>query len=78
MAVPRTSLRGFLTHAKTTLRAAIGTSQKITVVIGNESAGEIGCGFGLCPLLMRVRPGFHVMFSSIRLSTVHVTAQNGF
>ncbi|KAF1936351.1 DHH phosphoesterase [Clathrospora elynae] len=38
MVVPRTSLRGFLTHAKDALRAAIDSSQKITLVIGNESA----------------------------------------
>lgn len=40
MAVSRNSLRGFLTSAKAALRAAIDSSQKITFVIGNESAGE--------------------------------------
>lgn len=40
MVVPRNSLRGFLTHAKGALRAAIDSSQKVTLVIGNESAGE--------------------------------------
>jgi exopolyphosphatase len=39
MAVPRNSLRGFLAHAKTSLRTAIDSSQKVTLVIGNESAG---------------------------------------
>jgi len=38
MAVPRNSLRAFLTHARGALRSAIETSQKITFVIGNESA----------------------------------------
>ncbi|KAB2110428.1 hypothetical protein AG0111_0g774 [Alternaria gaisen] len=38
MAVPRNSLRGFLTHARGALRSAIEASQKITFVIGNESA----------------------------------------
>ncbi len=41
MAVPRTSLRGFLTHARSALRAAVETNQKITFVIGNESAGKL-------------------------------------
>jgi exopolyphosphatase len=40
MAVPRNSLRGFLAYAKTSLRNAIDSNQKITLVIGNESAGE--------------------------------------
>ena len=39
MAVPRNSLRSFLVLAKETLRNAIDQSQKITFVIGNESAG---------------------------------------
>lgn len=39
MAVPRNSLRGFLAHAKSSLRTAIDSSQKVTLVIGNESAG---------------------------------------
>ncbi|KAH7067894.1 DHHA2 domain-containing protein [Paraphoma chrysanthemicola] len=38
MAVPRTSLRGFLVYAKNALRDAIASSQKVTLVIGNESA----------------------------------------
>ncbi|KAF3039030.1 Exopolyphosphatase [Didymella heteroderae] len=38
MAAPRNSLRGFLTHAKTALRSAISSNQKVTLVIGNESA----------------------------------------
>ncbi|KAH5079596.1 hypothetical protein HBH95_084150 [Parastagonospora nodorum] len=38
MAVPRNSLRGFLAHAKSSLRAAIESSQEVTIVIGNESA----------------------------------------
>lgn len=38
MAVPRSSLRGFLAHAKTALRSAISSNQKVTLVIGNESA----------------------------------------
>jgi exopolyphosphatase len=39
MAVPRTSLRNFLVQAKSTLRTAISQGQKVTLVIGNESAG---------------------------------------
>ncbi|KAH7413891.1 DHHA2 domain-containing protein [Phaeosphaeria sp. MPI-PUGE-AT-0046c] len=38
MAVPRNSLRSFLAHAKGALRNAIESSQKVTLVIGNESA----------------------------------------
>lgn len=33
-------LRGFLTHAKSALRTAIEQGQSVTLVIGNESAGE--------------------------------------
>lgn len=44
MAVPRTSLRGFLAHAKGVLGEAIDYGQKITFVIGNESAGEHDSG----------------------------------
>ena len=40
MATPRNSLRGFLTHAKNALRSAINSNQKVTLVIGNESAGQ--------------------------------------
>lgn len=39
MAVPRSSLRGFLSYARTALRTAINSKQKVTFVIGNESAG---------------------------------------
>jgi len=35
-----TSLRAFLGHAKSTLRAAIEKKDQITFVIGNESAGH--------------------------------------
>lgn len=38
MAFPRNSLRAFLSHGKTALRTAIEQSQKVTLVIGNESA----------------------------------------
>ncbi|KAF2448798.1 exopolyphosphatase-like protein [Karstenula rhodostoma CBS 690.94] len=38
MTVPRNSLRGFLAQARSALRGAIETSQKVTIVIGNESA----------------------------------------
>ncbi|KNG51826.1 hypothetical protein TW65_01018 [Stemphylium lycopersici] len=38
MAVPRNSLRAFLAHARGALRNAVDSSQKITFVIGNESA----------------------------------------
>ncbi|KAL5116621.1 hypothetical protein ACEQ8H_005499 [Pleosporales sp. CAS-2024a] len=38
MAVPRSSLRGFLAHAKSSLRMAIDSSDKVTLVMGNESA----------------------------------------
>ncbi|MCJ1365900.1 Exopolyphosphatase [Acarospora aff. strigata] len=38
MAFPRNSLRAFLSHAKIVLRSTIEQSQKITLVIGNESA----------------------------------------
>jgi hypothetical protein len=41
MAVPRNSVRGFLSHAKSALYSAIESNQKITLVIGNESAGEL-------------------------------------
>ena len=38
MAFPRNSLRAFLSHAKTTLTTALNKNEKITLVIGNESA----------------------------------------
>ncbi|KAI9822626.1 MAG: Exopolyphosphatase [Pycnora praestabilis] len=38
MALPRNSLRGFLAHAKSALQTGIEKSQKVTIVIGNESA----------------------------------------
>ncbi|KAI4197057.1 MAG: hypothetical protein LQ346_003090 [Caloplaca aetnensis] len=38
MAFPRNSLRAFLSHAKKSLSTAIQSSQKITLVAGNESA----------------------------------------
>ncbi|OCK76389.1 exopolyphosphatase-like protein [Lepidopterella palustris CBS 459.81] len=38
MTVPRNSLRSFLVQAKSAIRTAIDKSQKITFVIGNESA----------------------------------------
>ncbi|KAL8719328.1 MAG: hypothetical protein Q9225_003649 [Loekoesia sp. 1 TL-2023] len=38
MAFPRNSLRAFLSHAKKSLFAAVATSQKVTIVAGNESA----------------------------------------
>ncbi|KAL8787379.1 MAG: hypothetical protein Q9213_002262 [Squamulea squamosa] len=38
MAFPRNSLRAFLAHAKKSLFTAIQSSQKITIVAGNESA----------------------------------------
>ncbi|KAJ4346881.1 Exopolyphosphatase [Didymosphaeria variabile] len=38
MAVPRNSLRGFLAHARSALRGAVESSQKVTIVVGNESA----------------------------------------
>ncbi|KAF2993061.1 Exopolyphosphatase [Curvularia kusanoi] len=41
MAVPRNSLRGFLTHAKDALRSAASSNQKVTLVIGNESAADL-------------------------------------
>jgi exopolyphosphatase len=40
MASPRNSLRSFLAQAKSAIRTAIDKSQKITFVIGNESAGN--------------------------------------
>ncbi|KAA6413489.1 MAG: hypothetical protein FRX48_03235 [Lasallia pustulata] len=38
MAFPRDSLRAFLAHAKSALATAIEQSEKVTLVIGNESA----------------------------------------
>lgn len=39
MAVPRNSLRAFLGQAKVNLQRAISKNEKVTLVIGNESAG---------------------------------------
>lgn len=36
---PRNSLRSFLVHAKSALRTAIARRERVTLVIGNESAG---------------------------------------
>ncbi|KAL9594690.1 MAG: hypothetical protein Q9219_006890 [cf. Caloplaca sp. 3 TL-2023] len=38
MAFPRNSLRAFLSHVKKNLATAVATSQKVTLVVGNESA----------------------------------------
>lgn len=38
MAVQQNSLRAFLSHAKSCLLTAVKTSEKVTVVVGNESA----------------------------------------
>jgi hypothetical protein len=41
MAIPRTSIRSFLSQAKQALHAATHDSHnKVTLVIGNESAGS--------------------------------------
>lgn len=40
MAFPRNSLRAFLSHAKSHLHSAIRENRKVTLVIGNESAGR--------------------------------------
>lgn len=38
-AFPRNSIRNFLVHAKSALRSAITNNERVTFVIGNESAG---------------------------------------
>lgn len=38
-AFPRNSIRSFLVHAKSALRTAIANRERVTFVIGNESAG---------------------------------------
>lgn len=48
MAIPRNSLGAFLRQAKSSLKKAIDHKEKVTLVIGNESAG-------LFPLTLRVR-----------------------
>ncbi|KAJ4293627.1 Exopolyphosphatase [Kalmusia sp. IMI 367209] len=60
MAVPRNSLRGFLAQARSTLRAAIESSQKITFVIGNESAG------------IQSRPEFLELFKHANIESRHL------
>jgi hypothetical protein len=40
MAVPRNSLGAFLKQAKASLKRAIDKKEKVTLVIGNESAGK--------------------------------------
>jgi hypothetical protein len=40
MVLPRTSMRNFLLQAKASLRTAISKGEKVTLVIGNESAGK--------------------------------------
>ncbi|KAF2140290.1 uncharacterized protein K452DRAFT_310049 [Aplosporella prunicola CBS 121167] len=46
MAFPRNSIRNFLVHAKSALRTAISENQKVTFVVGNESADldSLVCG----------------------------------
>lgn len=56
MAVPRPSLRGFLVQAKNALRNAIESSQKVTLVIGNESAGESMLLQPVARALTQIRP----------------------
>lgn len=38
-AFPRNSIRSFLVHAKGALHTAITNHERVTLVIGNESAG---------------------------------------
>lgn len=38
-AFPRNSIRNFLVHAKSQLHTAITNHERVTLVIGNESAG---------------------------------------
>jgi exopolyphosphatase len=40
MAIPRNSLGAFLKQAKVSLKRAIDQKEKVTLVIGNESAGK--------------------------------------
>ena len=40
MAAPKNSLRGFMSHAKSALQSAISSNGRVTIVIGNESAGQ--------------------------------------
>jgi hypothetical protein len=56
MAAPRPSLRGFLVQAKNALRNAIESSQKVTLVIGNESAGESMLLQPVARALTQIRP----------------------
>jgi len=43
MAIPRNSLGAFLKQAKASLKKAIDQKEKVTLVIGNESAGTFCC-----------------------------------
>jgi len=45
MTFPRNSLRAFLQHAKRVLSQAVNGTEKVNIVIGNESAGDINALF---------------------------------
>jgi mRNA-degrading endonuclease toxin of MazEF toxin-antitoxin module len=47
MAIPRNSLGAFLRQAKSSLKKAIDQKEKVTLVIGNESAGLLFLTFAL-------------------------------
>jgi len=55
MPFPRNSLRAFLQHAKTSLSKAVNGTEKVNIVIGNESAGDIIALFASLVLLPQAK-----------------------
>lgn len=77
MAFPRNSLTAFLGYASRSFTECIKNSQKVNVVIGNESAGTNVLHFSICISLMcSNRPGFLHLFFALRLCQIHIAAKD--
>ncbi|KAF2269472.1 exopolyphosphatase-like protein [Lojkania enalia] len=76
MPLPRTSLRGFLAYAKGALRTAIDSSQRITFVIGNESADldSMTCSVLYAYLRSMVPP--HNAFSQLYVPVTNIPSSD--
>ncbi|EMD67119.1 hypothetical protein GGP41_007050 [Bipolaris sorokiniana] len=74
MAVPRNSLRAFLTHARGALRDAIDCSQKITFVIGNESADLDSMSSSILYAYLRSMSPQKKAFSSVYVPITNIPA----
>ena len=71
MTISRNSLGAFLKQAKASLKRAIDQKEKVTLVIGNESAGKSLCLRVLELNLMSDRPRLHHKFDCLCIPEIH-------